>query len=151
MKNIKAAFNILNRMEGERTPAERPNEVTYTTMLTGIYRWGSGKESEAYHSDILRRMGKRGIRFNRATCHILIRASLEGSSREGPRYALDHFNRMTRLKIEPDFDTWYTILDGMLCRGEIQIANDLVEGMARRRYEPTGALSGLVNRIRSKR
>ena len=151
VKNIKAAFNILNRMEGERTPAERPNEVTYTTMLTGIYRWGSGKESEAYHSDILRRMGKRGIRFNRATCHILIRASLEGSSREGPRYALDHFNRMMRLKIEPDFDTWYTILDGMLCRGEIQIANDLVEEMARRRYEPTGALSGLVNRIRSKR
>jgi pentatricopeptide repeat protein len=149
--NMKAAFNILNRMEGERTPAERPNEVTYTTMLTGIYRWESNKEAEAHHSDVLRRMRKRGVQFNRATCHILIRASLESSSREGPRYALEHFRRMTQLKIEPDFDTWYIILDGMLRRGQIQIANDLVEEMARRRYEPTGALFGLINRIRRKR
>jgi len=147
-KNIKAAFNILNRMEGERTPAERPNEVTYTTMLTGIYRWGSSKDAEAHHSDIIQRMGKRGIQFNRATCHILIRASLESSSREGPRYALDHFNRMARLNIEPDFDTWYIILDGMLRRGETQVANDLLEEMARRGYEPTGSLRGLVNRVR---
>ena len=149
-RNVKAAFNILNRMEGERTPAERPNEVTYTTMLTGIYRWGSGQEAEAYHSDILRRMGKRRVQFNRATCHILIRASLESSSREGTRYALDHFNRMVRLRIEPDFDTWFIILDGMLRRGETQIAKDLLEEMGRRRYEPTGALSVLVNRIRRK-
>ena len=144
-KNIKAAFNILNRMEGERTPAEWPNEVTYTTMLTGIYRWG--EEAETYHSDILQRMGKRGIQFNRATCHILIRASLESSSRDGTRYALDHFNRMILLKIEPDFDTWYIVLDGMLRRGEVAIANDLLEEMARRGYEPTGALSILVKRI----
>lgn len=149
-RNIKAAFNILNRMEGERTPAERPNEVTYTTMLTGIYRWGSGEETETYRSDILRRMGKRGVQFNRATCHILIRAALESSSREGARYALDHFNRMVRLKIEPDFDTWYIILDGMLRRREIRVAKDLLDEMARRRYEPTGALSVMVNRIRRK-
>jgi pentatricopeptide repeat protein len=144
-KNIKAAFNILNRMEGERTPAERPNEVTYTTMLVGIYRWG--KEAETYHSDILQRMGKRNIRFNRATCHILIRASLESSSREGARYALEHFDRMIRLEIEPDFDTWYIILDGMLRRGEVGIAKDLLEEMARRGYEPTGALFVLVQRV----
>ena len=150
-KNVKAAFDILNRMEGERTPVERPNEVTYTTMLTGIYRWGSSKEAEVYHSDILRRMGKRGIQFNRATCHILIRASLESSSREGVRYALDHFNRMIRLKIEPDFDTWYIVLGGMLRRGEIRIANDLVGEMRRRGYEPSGPLSGLIDRIRRKR
>jgi len=150
-KNTKAAFNILNRMEGERTPAERPNEVTYTTMLTGIYRWGSGKEAAAYRSEILWRMGKRGIQVNRATCHILIRAALESPSREGARYAWDHFNQMIRLKIEPDSDTWYIILEGMLRRGEIQIANDLLEVMARRSYEPTAALSGLVNRIRRKR
>ena len=145
-KNIKAAFNILNRMEGERTPTERPNEVTYTTMLNGIYRWG--KEAGIYHSDILQRMGKRGIQFNRATCHILIRASLESSSREGARYALEHFNRMMWLEIEPDFDTWYIILDGMLRRGEVGIANDLLEEMARQGYEPTGALSALVHRVR---
>lgn len=146
VKNIKAAFNILNRMEGERTPAERPNEVTYTAMLVGIYRWG--KEIETYHSDIVQRMGKRNIWFNRATCHILIRASLESSSREGARYALDHFDRMMGLEIEPDFDTWYIILDGMLRRGEVGIANDLLEEMTRRRYEPTGALFGLVRRVR---
>ena len=147
-KNINAAFNILNRMEEERTLAERPNEVTYTTMLTGIYRWGAGEEVEAYHSDIMRRMGKRGTRFNRATWHILIRASLESPSREGPRYALEHFNRMVRFRIEPDFDTWYIILDGMLRRREIQIANSLLEEMAKRRYEPTGSLVGLIKRIR---
>jgi len=150
-KNVKAAFNILNRMEGERTPAEQPNEVTYTTMLTGIYRWGSSKEAETHHSDILRRMGERGVRFNRATCHILIRASLESSIRKGPRYALDHFNRMILLKIEPDFDTWYIILYGMLCRDEIQIANRLLDEMARRGYEPSGALLGLINKIRRQR
>jgi len=150
-KNVKAAFNILNRMESERTPAERPNEVTYTTMLTGIYRWGSSKEAEIHHSEILRRMGKHGIQFNRATCHILIRASLESSILKGPSYALDHFNRMIRLKIEPDSDTWYIILVGMLRRGEIQIANHLLDEMARRRYEPSGALLGLVNRIRRQR
>ena len=149
-KNIKAAFNILNRMEGERAHTERPTDVTYTTMLTGIYRWGMGGEVEAYHSDILQRMGKRGIQFNRATSHILIRAALDSSSREGPRYAMEHFNRMVRLRIEPDSDTWYIILGGMLRRGEIQIANDLLEEMARRRYEPTGALVRLVRRIRER-
>ena len=150
-KNVKAAFDILNRMEGERIPTGRPNEVTYTTMLTGMYRWGSSKEAEVCHSDILRRMDRRGIEFNRATCHILIRASLEGPSREGVRYALDHFKRMIQLKIEPDFDTWYIILNGMLRRGEIRIANHLVEEMARRGYEPSGPLSGLINRIWRKR
>ena len=147
-KNIKAAFNILNRMEGERTPAERPNEVTYTTMLTGIYRWGSSREAEDHRSDVLRRMGGRGVEFNRATCHILIRASLESPSREGPRYALDHFNRMIDLKIEPDFDTWYIILDGMLRRREIRIANELLVEMGRLGYQPSGPLSGLIARIR---
>ena len=147
-KNIKAAFNILNRMEEERTPAERPNEVTYTTMLTGIYRWGSGEKVETYHSDIIGRMSKRGIEFNRATCHILIRASLESPSREGTRYALEYFNQMSQLKIEPDFDTWYIILGGMLRRDETQIANGLLEEMAKRKYEPTGPLVGLVKRIR---
>ena len=150
-KNIKAAFNILNRMEGERTPAERPNEVTYTTMLTGIYRWGSSREAEDHRLDILRRMDGRGTEFNRATCHILIRASLESPSREGTRYALDHFNQMIRLKIEPDFDTWYIILDGMLRRGEIRIADDLLAEMARRGFEPSGPLSGLISRIRRSR
>ena len=150
-KNVKAAFDILNRMEGERTPAERPNEVTYTTMLTGMYRWGSSEEAEVSHSDILRRMDKRGVQFNRATCHILIRASLESSSREGVRYALGHFNRMIQLKIEPDFDTWYIILEGMLRRGEIRIADDLVGEMERRGYEPSGPLSGLIKRIRRTR
>ena len=150
-KNIKAAFNILNKMEDGETPAEWPNEVTYTTMLTGIYRWGSSTEAEAHHSDVLRRMNKRGIQFNRATGHILIRASLESSSREGPRYALGHFSQMIQLKIEPDFDTWYIILGGMLRRGETRIANDLVGEMVRRGFEPSGALSGLVNRIRRKR
>ena len=148
LKNINAAFNILNKMEGEKTLAERPNEVTYTTMLTGIYRWGAGEEVEAYHSDIIRRMSKRGIQFNRATSHILIRASLDSPSREGPRYALQYFNRMVRLRIEPDFDTWYIILDGMLRRGEVQIANSLLEEMAKRGYEPTGSLVGLIKRIR---
>jgi len=147
-KNIKAAFNILNRMEEERTPAERPNEVTYTTMLTGLYRWGLGEEVETYHSDIVGRMKKRGLEFNRATCHILIRASLESSSQEGARYALEHFNRMVKLKIEPDFDTWYILLSGMLLRGETQIANGLLEEMEKRRYEPTGPLLGLIKRIR---
>ena len=147
-KNIKAAFNILNRMEGERTPAERPNEVTYTTMLTGIYRWGSSREAEDHRLDVLRRMDGRGVEFNRATCHILIRASLESPSREGPRYALDHFNQMIHLKIEPDFDTWYIILDGMLRRGEIRIANDLLAEMGKQGYEPNGPLSGLIRRIR---
>jgi len=150
-KNIKAAFNILNRMEGEGTPAERPNEVTYTTMLTGIYRWGSSKEAEAYRLDILRRMGKRSIHFNRATCHILIRASLGSPSREGPHYALYHFNQMIQLKIEPDFDTWYIILGGMLHRGEIRMAKDLVEEMTRRGFEPTGALCPLIRRLRRER
>ena len=144
-KNIKAAFNILNRMEEEMRPAERPNEVTYTTMLTGIYRWG--QEAENYHSDILQRMAKRRVKFNRATCHILIRASLDSSSREGARYALDHFNRMVRFGIEPDFDTWYIILDGLLRRGEVGTANGLLEEMTRRGYEPTGALSVLVKRV----
>lgn len=150
-KNINAAFNILNKMEGERTPAERPNEVTYTTMLTGIYRWGSSEETEAHHSDIIRRMNKHGVRFNRATCHILIRATLESSSRDGARYALDHFNRMVRFKIEPDFDTWYIIFDGMLRRREYQIANDLLKVMEGRGYEPTGALRRLVYRVQSRR
>ena len=151
VKNIKGAFNILNRMEGEGTPAERPNEVTYTTMLVGIYRWGSGAEVEAHHSDILQRMEKRDIQFNRATCHILIRASLESPSREGARYALGHFKRMIRFKIEPDFDTWYIILDGMLGRGEVEIAKDLLGQMERRGFEPTGSLSALVRRMRGGR
>jgi len=93
-------------------------------------------------------MEKRGIQFNRATCHILIRASLESPSREGARYALNHFKRMMRFKIEPDFDTWYIILDGMLGRGEVGVANDLLAQMARRGFEPTGSLSTLVKRIR---
>jgi hypothetical protein len=53
---------------------------------------------------------------------------------------------MMRFKIEPDFDTRYIILYGILHRGEIRIVKDLVRGMTRRGYDPSGPLSGLINR-----
>jgi len=150
-QKLKAAISILTRMESEESIKAQPNEVTYTTILAGLYRgdWLSKDEMEAYRRDILRRMHDRDVRANRTTYHILFKACFESPTREGYTYALSHYNDMLRQRIVPNFDTWYILLEGLHRKGQVQIANDMADEMIGKWYEPSGALRRLVHQIRN--
>jgi hypothetical protein len=75
--NLGAALALLDKMEKEE--GIKPNEITYTAILAGLYRsqWLSREEADKIRKKLVAKMRSEGIMFRLPTYHILIRASLE--------------------------------------------------------------------------
>jgi pentatricopeptide repeat protein len=147
-KNFEAALGILNTMEQD--PYSQPNEITYTTILAGIYRggWLEPAIAEEYRQNILQRMKKRDIQFNKTTYHILLKACLEYPEPKGLENALGYYREMVLRQIPMGRDTWYLLLNGLIRRGEWTTANEMVETLMRSKVQPPAGIMGLVNKIR---
>ncbi|KAF9462125.1 hypothetical protein BDZ94DRAFT_1166391 [Collybia nuda] len=150
-KNLQAAVRMLGRMEQD---AElHPNEVTYTSILAGLYRgqWLPVEKAEEWRVDIVDRMKKRGIQFTLPTYHILIKACLEYPHSDGLNGALMYYRDMVERKVPLVNTTWYILFAGLLQRGEWKIADELIEDMFETDLQPTGALLELVSKIKGRR
>lgn len=147
-KNLQAAMRMLSRMEQD--PELHPNEVTYTSILAGLYRspWLSAQKTEEWRLDIVDRMRKRGIQFNLPTYHILIKACLEYPHPDGLNSALGYYQDMVGRGVPLVNTTWYILLAGLLQRREWKIGEELIKDMERTDLQPTGALLELVSKIR---
>jgi len=146
--NLRVAVRILHQMEQDESTL--PNEVTYTSILAGLYRgqWLAVEKAEEWRKDIVGRMERRGVNLNLPMYHTLIKACLEYPNPEGLQHALGYYREMVRRKIPLNQTTWYILLAGLLHRGEWSVANEVIKDMFMSGIQPVGALSELVGKIR---
>ncbi|KAF8846274.1 hypothetical protein BDN67DRAFT_960978 [Paxillus ammoniavirescens] len=149
-QGLRAAMELLQKME--QNPEAQPNEVTYTGILASLHRhdWPDLTLARQCKQHVLEGMKKRNIQPNRATYHILIKASLENPTPEGMENALRYYRDMVKRKISIGPDTWYVLLRGLIAREAWAVADELVDDLTRERTL-YGGLESLVGRIRKRR
>jgi len=148
-ESLKAALLMLDKME--KDPSIKPNEVTYTSILTGLYRgnWISHQVADGLRRSIMARMRKMQIKPNHATYHILIKASLSSSDPQGYRDALAFFQEMEVQGIPRVQSTWYLLLSGLMGLGRWDVASEMVSKMFKSGHEPSPSIKNLVSEINS--
>lgn len=128
-QNVRAAMLMLQRME--LNPLIHPNEVTYTSILTGLHRNQQlpVEKVQEWIKDITGRMKERGIKFGLPTYHILMKACLSNPQPDGLQAAMGYYHELRRRKHEMQNGTWYILLAGLLQREEWSIAHEVVTDM----------------------
>lgn len=146
-ENFQAAMQMLQWME--KDPNNAPNEITYTSVLSSLYRigWLDPEELKRLETSIIERIRRRGISLGLPTYHLLLRACLVYPHENGVQQALAYFEEMKRRDIPIINTTWYILLAGLLNRGEWEVADKMVEEMYRSGIHPTGTLLRLVHKI----
>ncbi|KAJ6604539.1 hypothetical protein DFH09DRAFT_1123040 [Mycena vulgaris] len=148
IRDLQAAMHLLDEME--KDPDSLPNEVTYTSILTGLYRgaWLTTDGIEMYTRDIAARMKKRKIKFQLAGYNILIKGCLLSEQPTGLEKALGYYREMVRNNVTPVDDTWYILLAGLLTRDELKLAEEIVNEMFASGARPGASVLRLVGKIR---
>ncbi|KAF8640748.1 hypothetical protein AX17_000399 [Amanita inopinata Kibby_2008] len=149
-RNIRAALLMLQQMELD--PRNYPNEVTYTSVLAGIYRDHRlpPEKVEEWREDIVRRMKRRGIKFGLPAYHILLKACLKNPQSGGLQNAMEYYHEMKKRRIRLAQSTWYILLAGLLQREEWTVADEVVKDMYKAGVQPSGSVLELVSRIRKR-
>jgi len=139
-RNFKAAMKMLEMMEND--PQNPPNEITYTSVLSGLYRlpWMEPEEVTKWEADIMKRIRQRGLSLGLPTYHLLMKACLLYPHENGVHQALAYLEEMKRREIPIINKTWYILLAGLLSRGEWDTADKLVVEMYASGIHPTGSL-----------
>ena len=150
-ESLQAALLMLDKMEQDASI--KPNVVTYTSILTGLYRgnWLSPKKADELRRSIVVRMRKMKIKLRLPTYHILIRACLESSDPYGCRDALAFFDEMEIQGIPRVQTTWYLLLHGLMGLGKWDVASEMVLKMFTSGHEPSQGVKKLVSEIDSHR
>ncbi|KAJ7275157.1 hypothetical protein B0H12DRAFT_1085994 [Mycena haematopus] len=125
--HLESTMRLLDEME--KDPRVAPNEITYTSILAGLYRgsWLSEEQIAWYKRDIRARMKKKNVSFKTSGYNILIRASLK--KRGGLEDALEFYREMALNKVPRNDDTWYIMLSGLLNHEEWEVARVIVDEM----------------------
>jgi pentatricopeptide repeat protein len=147
-ESLRAALCLLDKMEQDASI--KPNEVTYTSILTGLYRgsWLSRQKADEVRRNIVVRMRKLQVKFRLPTYHILIRACLSSPDPLGYRDALAFFQEMDTNGIPQVQTTWYLLFSGLMELGQWDVASGMVAKMFMSGHEPSQRLRKLVNDIR---
>ncbi|TDL28721.1 hypothetical protein BD410DRAFT_240393 [Rickenella mellea] len=145
---IQVAFDVLALME--KDPNAQPNEVTYTALLAGLHRTRHLPAAEVSQKvrEIAKRMQARGIRPNRVTYHILLKACLNNPNPEGLKSAKQYIHEMEWLRVPFSHDTWYIILRGLIERSEWSYAKEMVDRMRMVGFKPMWGVADMERRIR---
>ena len=147
-KSVRGALLMLRKME--HNPQIHPNEVTYTSILTGLYRNQQLPDEKVQElaKDIVQRMKKHGVQLGLPGYHTLIKASLLNSRPDGLQSALGYYKEMRERRMPMTHTTWYILLAGLLHREEWVVADKVVNDMFKSGKQPAGSLLELVSKIR---
>lgn len=146
-ESLQAALAMLDKMEQDASI--KPNEVTYTSILTGLYRgnWLTHQKADEVRKNIVVRMRKMQIKFRPPTYHILIRACFESSDPLGYRDALAFFQEMEDQSIPRVQNTWYLLLNGLMGLGKWDVARGMIAEMFKSGHEPSRGMRNLISEI----
>jgi pentatricopeptide repeat protein len=150
-ESLRAALLMLDKMEQDTSI--KPNEVTYTSILTGLYRgnWLSRQKADEVRRNIVVRMRKMRIKFRLPTYHILIRACLDSPDPYGYRDALAFFEEMDSNGIPQVQTTWYLLFAGLIGLGKWDVASGMVAKMFMSGHEPSQRVKRLISEINRRR
>ena len=90
-------------------------------------------------------MRKRGLKLRLGTYHILMKACLENPNPEALDFFMDYYNMMQRSAIPLRHDSWYIILDGLVRRGEWELAREMKNQMIGSGFQP---MWGVLKRMK---
>ncbi|KAF9474093.1 hypothetical protein BDN70DRAFT_816277 [Pholiota conissans] len=147
-ESLAAALNVLDKMEQDEST--RPNEVTYTSILAGLYRgsWMSPERAEAVKKEILAKMKQANISLKVPTYHILIRAAVGSENPKGHLDALAMLDEMEKEGLPRTNTVWYILFAGLMQRGLWSVAKVLVDKMESSGHQPSPRVERLVNDIK---
>ncbi|KAF8203129.1 hypothetical protein BJ912DRAFT_942962 [Pholiota molesta] len=139
-ESLEAALNILDKMEQDEDL--RPNEVTYTSILSGLYRgsWLSPARAEVVKAEILGRMRRANIPPTIPTYHILIRAAVSSKDPNGYLDALRLLDEMEKYGLPRTNTLWYILFAGLMGRELWDEAKVMVEKMESSGHLPTDVI-----------
>ncbi|KII93799.1 hypothetical protein PLICRDRAFT_36029 [Plicaturopsis crispa FD-325 SS-3] len=145
--SMRGAFDVLRKMEN--TPGTEPNVITYTSILSGLYRqnWLDKETADDCAQYIRNQMRLRKIVPTRATYNILIKACLQNPGQAGLQNALSLYREMSSHIGLTDI-SWHVLLQGLVRRREWTLANEIVRDMQKSGHQPQGALADLMVRTR---
>ncbi|KAI1793855.1 hypothetical protein LXA43DRAFT_178003 [Ganoderma leucocontextum] len=148
-ESFKIAMDLLGKMERNEYENAEPNAITYTSVLTAINRgrWLDRKVAEEHTRRIWERMRERGIRPQRTTYNVLIRASLSNREPEGLQNGMAYYRDMIAQRVHMGNETWYILLRGLIGRRELGLAREVVQDMLRFKTNLTGSLRLLIDKI----
>lgn len=147
-KSVRGALLMLRKME--HNPQIHPNEVTYTSILTGLYRNQElpHEKIQELAKDIVQKMKKQGVQLGLPGYHTLIKANLLNSLPDGLQNAMGYYNEMRERRMPMTHTTWYILLAGLLHREEWEVADKVVNDMFKSGKQPAGSVLELVSKIR---
>jgi pentatricopeptide repeat protein len=150
---FKTALRLLQDMETSEWPEMRPNEVTYTCILAGLYRknWMDRQTTMEYTALISSKMAKQRLLHSIVSYHVLIKACLENPEPEGVQDAMQYYREMKRRRITLMPDTWYILLSGLARKQEWDIADAMVEDLQKSNTVIPSSLARVVQRISERR
>ncbi|KAJ7630823.1 hypothetical protein FB45DRAFT_916644 [Roridomyces roridus] len=145
--HLQAAIRLLDEMD--KHPKCAPNDVTFTSILAGMYRgsWLSTSQLQTYRSNILTRMKRKKIKIRVHGYNILIKACLTSPEPSGVENALRLYREMKEL-YAPTNDTWFILLASLARRREWQIAEELVNEIRASGAQPSNSILRLMEDIR---
>ena len=145
--NIDAALILLDRME--KDDGIRPNEVTYTAILTGLNnsRYISRDRADDIRKDLLSRMRRQLMVFRIPTYNILIRSALDSRASDSYLDALALIEEMETSNVPRAGNTWYILFAGLMKRELWDVAWEMVQKMNQSGHEPSMRLKKMVTDI----
>jgi pentatricopeptide repeat protein len=148
---IPTAMGLLSRMERERDPTIKPNEVTYHTIMHSVDELVLQKaltEEEGFRlmRDLYQKMISRGFKPTRVVHHTLLRIYIRRHDSESLRVALSIFDQLRKEELVTS-DSWYILLNGLEKRKEYAVARRMIEVLRRSPHDARGSLLAIVDRI----
>ncbi|KAH6916837.1 hypothetical protein BKA70DRAFT_1250764 [Coprinopsis sp. MPI-PUGE-AT-0042] len=146
-ENLRAVLTLLDKMEKEGSV--RPNDVTYTSILTNLHRgnWLTPEKIKAYREAILRRMKTQNVKLNLPGYHAILRACWDGQQEDAVKSVMAYYEEIKQRGIPLVQTTWYIILAGLAEHDEWRLARQVIEEMRLSNSEPSASLSRLVAKI----
>ncbi|KAG6818031.1 hypothetical protein H0H87_009186 [Tephrocybe sp. NHM501043] len=150
VQRLKVVMRLLQRMEEDATAL--PNVKTYTAILAGLSRieGADTAQIDEWWREIIERMKRHHVEPNQATYHFLIDACLKRESQDGLNDALQYYREMQKRGLMIN-TSWYLMLLGLLRRGSLGVAEEVIEDMLATGHRPTITVERLVAEITRRR
>jgi hypothetical protein len=122
----RAGMALLRTME--KNEKLSPNNITYTTILTHLYRrnWLPPAVRDEYRREVANLMHRRGLRFTLPDYHILMNACFEDPNEWNVNAALAYYRDIKRRRIPCTAATYYILLSGLSSIGDWEGAQNVM-------------------------
>ncbi|KAJ7596907.1 hypothetical protein C8J56DRAFT_918617 [Mycena floridula] len=147
-KSVQAALSLLQKMEND--PQCPPNQITYTTLISGVTVSLVPEKRRATIRFLVDAMKRRQVTMDSRTYTVLIKSGMDTMDKEGMTEALNYFEEMTSSDVSPTSATWYFLLSGLVRLKEWGRASEMLSRLHASGMQYDKAVEDLVRKIRAR-